>query len=1406
MSTPKNWTTVAESQFPWERDALAFVRERFPTHEPYRAWSNFEFVADDGSVNEVDLLVFTPHGFFLIEIKSHPGRLTGDAGTWTFQHDGQLRTLDNPLIAANLKARKLSSLLQRQRAFRKKDARLPFIEALVFCSAPGLHIELAGNAAHRVCLRDSDDSSSGANRPGIMAAIRSRKCPGLEHSSRGQHDRPMAKLVSQALEQAGIRQSQRHRKVRDWTLDHILAEGPGYQDWEAKHASVGTTRRIRIYLVHQEATDEDRRTIERAARREFQLLEALDHPGVLRCLDYTEHELGPALFFEHDPEMVRLDHYLAQNQDQLNFDARLGLIRKIAEVIRFAHDRKVVHRGLCPSSILVKPGTDSGQPQVKVFNWQVGYRSGGTTSPSAPRVTATAHVDRLVEDAGTAYMAPEALSESDNTGEHLDVFSLGAIAYHIFADQPPAANGVELNHQLRMTRGLQISAVLNGAGTNLQDLIQYSTHPEVPSRIDSVHDFLEFLDSVEEELTDPEHDVVENPAAAQKGDRLPGGYTVSQRFGPGSCAVALLVERDGEQYVMKAASSPEQNGWLRDEAEVLAKLRHQHIVEYCDMLEIGDRACILMRRAGTESLGQRLRKEGRLHVDLLHRFGEDLLSAVAYLEEQGIPHRDIKPDNIGIGPIGRGDKLHLVLFDFSLSRMPADNIRAGTTGYLDPLLPLRKPPRWDLHAERYAAAATLYELAAGQGNLPVWGDGETEPSQLDCEATVDADLFDAGVRDGLAPFFHKAFRRDPAERFDNAEEMLRAWRQCFEGLEPATTTGDQDSRQLQQRLAEATFDTQIAELGLGPAAANALDRANVITVRDLLAMPLRRLNRLRGVGHQTRRDIAGIGKQLRDRLGQPPRSEPTATPTTEHEEEVAAADGEEASVDMLAPLVVKPLTRSAARNEPEIIAGLLGLARDIDMIWPGQSDVARALDLTPVAVHQALKKAQPRWRRQPPITALRDDLVEIIRAHGGVCAVEELRDAVLVARGSIEDEPERSRLAMAVVRAAVEVERTIQEPRLIVRRDRARVLVALDQDLANYASRLGNAADRLADEDPLAAPARIIDQLRTVQPREFGEPMSDTRLVRLAAAASQHAALSSRQELYPRGMDAGRAIKLSQGALLGVRYLQPQQVHERVLSRYPEAEPPPDRPELDKLLEAAGLELVWKPDACDGEGAYVSSFHDAISVTTGSQPVSRYDTFAAVGDTQITPEIADAREFEERLQRADHEGAFLALLVNPNHYQRASDEIQRRFDIELIDFEGLLLDALRAEAERARVKWELVLQTDATPNEGDWNKLLLLIQRAMPCIEQQMRVTDRTMLMIYPAMFARYDQMDLLQRMRDQVGRRDGIHGLWILIPNDTHAMMDGRAIPIIGPGQRIRVPEAWIKNVHRANGHIAVS
>ena len=94
----------------------------------------------------------------------------------------------------------------------------------------------------------------------------------------------------------------------------------------------------------------------------------------------------------------RLDHFLAQRRDTLSVGTRLELMRQIAEVVRFAHDKKVVHRGLCPQSILVTdPATP--HPRIKILNWQVGYREGTSTSKVSQAISATSHVDRLVEDA-----------------------------------------------------------------------------------------------------------------------------------------------------------------------------------------------------------------------------------------------------------------------------------------------------------------------------------------------------------------------------------------------------------------------------------------------------------------------------------------------------------------------------------------------------------------------------------------------------------------------------------------------------------------------------------------------------------------------------------------------------------------------------------------------------------------------------------------------------------------------------------------------------------------------------------------------------------------------------------------------------------------------------------------------
>lgn len=177
------WKSITPSGFTWEQEALNFIRENLPDADPYRAWSNFEFLADDGTINEVDLLVLAPSGFFLIEIKSWPGIVRGDVATWVVQHEGRTYSHDNPLMLANRKAKKLATLLRRQRA--SKHVRVPFIEPLVFLSHRDVRCHLHDAARTRVTVRDRADAGA-AYPPGIIAALTRRAFDGAADAPFGE--------------------------------------------------------------------------------------------------------------------------------------------------------------------------------------------------------------------------------------------------------------------------------------------------------------------------------------------------------------------------------------------------------------------------------------------------------------------------------------------------------------------------------------------------------------------------------------------------------------------------------------------------------------------------------------------------------------------------------------------------------------------------------------------------------------------------------------------------------------------------------------------------------------------------------------------------------------------------------------------------------------------------------------------------------------------------------------------------------------------------------------------------------------------------------------------------------------------------------------------------------------------
>jgi hypothetical protein len=90
--------------FPWERQALDIIykHESLSDSDPQQAWELYElYDPSSGRLYEIDLLFLSRQGFFLVEIKSHPGRLTGDIVDWTFTDGDRRRTIECRYPGAN---------------------------------------------------------------------------------------------------------------------------------------------------------------------------------------------------------------------------------------------------------------------------------------------------------------------------------------------------------------------------------------------------------------------------------------------------------------------------------------------------------------------------------------------------------------------------------------------------------------------------------------------------------------------------------------------------------------------------------------------------------------------------------------------------------------------------------------------------------------------------------------------------------------------------------------------------------------------------------------------------------------------------------------------------------------------------------------------------------------------------------------------------------------------------------------------------------------------------------------------------------------------------------------------------------------------------------------------------------
>ena len=206
-----------------------------------------------------------------------------------------------------------------------------------------------------------------------------------------------------------------------------------------------------------------------------------------------------------------------------------------------------------------------------------------------------------------------------------------------------------------------------------------------------------------------------------------GRYTVDRLLGSGAMGFVFLgrdpeLDRAVAIKTVRDLNMDEEGMSLflerfRNEARAAARLHHPHIVQVYD---VGDDAelgpYLVFEYVAGSTLKQILRSRGALDPLGVVRLAEEVGDALSLAHEQGIIHRDIKPDNLLVTPDGQTK-----LADFGVARVPNAALTRegqflGTPCYAAPETLRRGDygPRSDL----FSFAAVLYEAASGVRAFP----------------------------------------------------------------------------------------------------------------------------------------------------------------------------------------------------------------------------------------------------------------------------------------------------------------------------------------------------------------------------------------------------------------------------------------------------------------------------------------------------------------------------------------------------------------------------------------------------------------------------------------------------------------------------------------------------------------
>ncbi len=211
---------------------------------------------------------------------------------------------------------------------------------------------------------------------------------------------------------------------------------------------------------------------------------------------------------------------------------------------------------------------------------------------------------------------------------------------------------------------------------------------------------------------------------------------------------------------------------FKQEIRLARKIAHRNVVRTYDLGEVGGMYYLTMEFVEGTSLKQLIAARGRLPISVTLTVGKQLCRGLEVAHEQGVIHRDIKPQNIVVEPSG-----FLKVMDFGIARLanPApgkgltqEGTSIGTPDYMSPeqLSGMEVGATSDL----YAAGVVLFECLTGK--LPF--DAETTwalvAKRLE-EDPPDPRTVNGEVPEGLARIILRAMARNPGDRYESAGEM-----------------------------------------------------------------------------------------------------------------------------------------------------------------------------------------------------------------------------------------------------------------------------------------------------------------------------------------------------------------------------------------------------------------------------------------------------------------------------------------------------------------------------------------------------------------------------------------------------------------------------------------------------------